>query len=361
MRRLGQILETVLVLLVMAGCDYREERYYAPEDQVGPDVVETTQYALFEQDCAGLRNEANTSCWSGLGVQQERDEVEMINRTRRRLGFGCAFPHNTLQGAARNHSTYTRHHSDNRNWNCVGTGHSERVGCELFTGVNHHERIIAAGGYPSDTVFGSSQEVISDSAPPMTPQHSVCGLFLDAPFHHAHFLISEMERIGAGYNESRQGVNLPSAVYTVNWAEMAGAARKRAYFPAPGSSGNRRSTDASTEIPTPPNCASGWPNCGALVSIRAPNATVTGTAFCRKEANGTCTHVPHVALTSAQSPSFVPPDTGMLYAHSKLDASTVYRVQFFINQCGLTTPEGFPLPCRDEAPWWEFMTGPGAL
>lgn len=341
-----------------------------PAQQIGPSVdVEANQFALVDPQACPFQT-ADTGCPKGGGSSEQQEMVELYNRLRTKLGtlqpggWGCAIPGTSLRLAANDHAAYLRVHGGSSP-TCYQDGHHELAGCALFSGVDGPARFANRGGYPAGSISGTWFEVAQSDLPVTTPLGAFCALYLDAPFHHVVMNYSEASHIGTGYNESRgSGGVLDDDGFVWDWVQAqagtTGSNRYRTTWPMPGSSNNRRSTDGRNESPPPPNCASGWPNCGATVSIRLPDATVTGTAFCRVEANGTCTHVPHVGLTSANTPSQLGPEDGMLYAHAKLDASRVYRVQFFATQCGLTSPTGFPLPCQPVAPWWEWMTGPNS-
>lgn len=363
MRRLIGLVGTMVVLLAWTSCG--DSREFDPEDRVGPEVgapeAPQGRNPIFETSQRGLTTTCDfntmpeTGCPRGYNSPSQYAEngwgVELINRTRKAIsgsvgamqGWTCATMKDQIMSAAIDHAHYYEMHVTD---SCLGDGHDETPGCLNFTGVNHVDRVIAHGGMPAgaDPAYGNS-EAVWESLPPANWDQAICQFINNAPYHRQSFMVSELKYVGTGQWTSATWP-FESQAKVINWIASPTANRLVAFFPPPGSQYVPLAFDAHDESPTPPVCANGWSQgCGYAVSIRVPGGNVTGTAFCKVEANGSCTHVPHIALLASNQPAHVIAEAGTLYAHYPLQVNTVYRAQFFGTKNGVSY-----------SPWWEFRT-----
>lgn len=320
--------------------------YFRPEDKVGPSpgqpgtktmpAVEQNARAISDWRLCGL----NSMAASGCGVFS--DAGELVNKWRRLHDYPCALDYAVARQAAQKHADYE---TWNYNTACLTTGHGETPGCPKFTGVRASQRVVAAGGWPVGASDAIMTEVMNESRGLETTEALICSHIHSAPFHRMAWL--QREATAVGYGKSINDYYEPDfQSHVFVFGALQGTPIYDSYWPLPGMQNVWKDFDAHEEIPTPPTPAGGWPG-GYPVTIRLAGGSVTGTAFCRVETNGSCTHLPHKVLLSSNFPGIVPPEYGTLYADYPLTSNRVYRVQFFG-----TRNNGDAV-----SPWWEFNTG----
>lgn len=250
--------------------------------------------------------------------------------------------------AAMNHAAYIARHIDAPP--CyTASAHNELAGCASFTGVTFVDRIDAAND-ALEFCFSPSAEGMTHGNGTQ-PAAEAIQLLIDAPFHRIAFLQSTWDSFGHGY----QAWARPGGWSFGNvgeWGEWNGncgkpatpVVQKTAYYPMPGED---RVPDRwnGNENPQPPGPPNGYPS-GYPIMLVKPGMHITGSALCRVETNGTCTHWPHnfVSGNSGHNGSHLLFDgEAFIVPHQLGTLGAVYRVQFFGTVNGTSV-----------APWWEF-------
>jgi hypothetical protein len=348
----------LLASIALAACAADPAREnFAPEDRIGPPPPEPETVSTQANPIVFGCNEvypANyllatlpaSGCPAGIGNSESLTGFEYLNRIRRYLGLPCVEGAQFATSAAFGHAAYNSRYYGVTPDTCYAM-HDEKPACDGFTGVTTTDRM-RAWGEPLTWAF--EREILTEDAGCGSSIMRETQKLFAAPFHRQFFMISEMQKAGFGrycrtkfylredctnvFNGASHSLGSGTATHPIS----------PTFEPMPGS-GNVLTNWDGIEDPTPPAPPGGYPS-GYPVTIRRPGMTITGTAFCKVESNGTCTHVPHVPLVTGSHPG-VQPGFAHLYAHQPLAANTVYRAQFF------GVENNAPL-----APWWEFRTMP---
>jgi hypothetical protein len=339
-----------------------QRQHFAPADKVGPDApkinppgpVDVRQSALITFPCGADDSDGNhmdsrpaSGCSNGVASDQySRNGMEYFQRFRQHLGIECLLTPDYAQEAAGWHAIYMAEHSTLFGDDCYMDGHSEKPGCRFFTGRSPQDQQISAG-MDTNTFMHTGQVTGSATACRLEPTQFIAGM-LAGPYHRMGMMDTRTDAAGYATFWRNHSIGLESwaNVITMSGARFSvvGTTRPTAMYPVPGDSNVPRYF-TGIETPTPPAPPEGWKS-GYPVSIFRPDTTFSGTALCRVESDGTCAHVPHVALLNSNDPHVrTPPEGAHIYAFKPLASNTVYRAQFFGSSAG-----------TDVAPWWEFRT-----
>jgi hypothetical protein len=335
---------------------------FAPEDQVGPsapaenptaDTSEASQ-ALIAFGPTGIPLDQNhmdskpaSGCSNGVASSADaRLGMEYFQRFRKHLGLSCVSTPDYAQAAAGFHSIYMADHfSILGNDECALDGHREKRGCHWFSGESPSDQMVA-NGMPADDLF-VTQVTGECLGCELKPTAFMAGM-MAGPYHRRSMMRpwATMAGYSTFFQSHLQLDTWANALYTSGKKSEAGtiaSSHPNIFYPIPGDS-NVPLRFNGIETPQPPAPPTGWPSGYPVTIVANTNAVITGTAFCLVESNGTCTHVPHVALVNSVD-ARTEKNVGQLYGHRQLLPNRVYRVQFFGSFNGVAA-----------APWWEFRT-----
>jgi hypothetical protein len=279
-----------------------------------------------------------------------REGLELLNRLRKHLGFGCASTRPALGAAAQSHAMYNaRHVGDD---NCLRDPHTEQPQCKGFVGAKAADRVREHHGIgPTESVVGESTAETRFVDHPI--HFAISSLFEVAPYHRRAFVDSRTDLIGFAHASSWTVPPAKDASSVIVWAQTAeSAAQPRVVvrWPMPGASDVPRKMQGDEESPTPPRPPSGWPS-GYPISIHRPGVTWTATRLCKiagpliltppPAPDAPCTaEIPHVSLLASNDPNRrLQPHDAFVYAHQPLDRASLYRVEFYGEQ---VVPSRFP-------------------
>lgn len=253
--------------------------------------------------------------------------MEYYQRFRRsELNIPCAEMRDYAQTAAALHSVYMSAHGSFffGHSACFMDGHSEKTGCDYFSGVSPRDQIVN-NGMPTDWDEWNGQVTNDGLGCVIDASKSAAG-WMAAPFHREAWMDPSTDFAGfATFWQNHQAhetwANTMQFSRRQDWQDDGSNDPAIVRYPKRNDTGVPR-WFSGVETPAPPRPPSGWPS-GYPVSVWAKPGTATWTnaKLCTAPSGNQC-------VTPVPSTKILGSNVVHIYANTKMTATTRYWVQF---------------------------------